>query len=62
MKITTTYYGIVYHGGSLLGLGTYGETKSYRSFAAAEKAVARLLSKCRKICGGSPSAEIYSCW
>ena len=59
MKNTTTYYGIVYHGGFLLGLGSFGRTKSYSSLIAAEKAAVRLSAKCSKICGGSPSYEIF---
>ena len=59
MKTTITYYGIVYHGGSLLGLGSYGRTKSYSSLLSAERAAKRLVTKCSKICGGSPSYDIF---
>jgi hypothetical protein len=59
MKTTITYYGIVYHGGSLRGLGSYGQTKSYSSLKAAEKAAKRLALKCSKICGGSPSFDLF---
>lgn len=59
MKNKTTYYGIVYHGGSLKGLGSYGRTKSYSSRIEAEKAAGRLVAKCAKICGGSPSYDIF---
>ena len=49
----------VFHGGRLLGLGSYGSTKQFKSEAAATRAAQRLAAKCRKICGGSPSVEIY---
>ena len=53
------FQAIVYHGGQLLGLGSYGSTKKFKSEAAAKRAGERLAAKCRKICGGNPSVELY---
>jgi hypothetical protein len=59
MTTPSKYYGIVYHGGDLKGLGSYGRTKSYKTYRLAADAAVRLVTKCVKTCGGSPSYDIF---
>lgn len=59
MNSPSKYYGIVYHGGDLKGLGSYGRTKSYKTHKSAEDACVRLTAKCLKIVGGAPFYNIF---
>lgn len=59
MTTPSKYYGIVYHGGNLKGLGSYGRTKSYKTHKLAEDASVRLTAKCLQIVGGAPFYNIF---
>lgn len=56
---TSEYYGIVYHGGDLRGLGAYGRTESYETYRLAADAAVLLATQCVKTCGGSPTYDIF---
>lgn len=54
------YHAIVYHGGTLRGLGVWGRTRRFASPAAASAAGERLAIVCRKVVGGSPTYAVES--
>jgi hypothetical protein len=54
------YRAIVCHGGSLRGLGVWGETRRFANFSTAERAGERMAIACRRIVGGSPTFQIVT--